>query len=160
MAKKKKRSKHIRIGSVRIPRPMIDAAVRAFRSPMGKIILAEALVQGAALLTTRHPTAAAAAAGAGTATAAKDAAGAAGDAVAKFMHSTAEMLKSSDDGTPGRKKDSKRRGETPSATDSYGNGASRGEVFNRDAIREIVVSELSRHKAKKKGKQAERQPAH
>lgn len=159
MAKKKKASKHVRIGSLRVPRPMIAAAMAALQSPVGKVILAEALIQAAALLTTRHPTAAATAAGAGTATAAKDAVGGASEAVAKFMHSAADLLK---DGVEGRQRGNKhkkaREEEAPgTASHDAGNGAdSRGEVLNRDAIREILIGELGRQKARKKAKHADR----
>lgn len=159
MAKRKKAGKHVKIGSLRIPRPMIAAAMAALQSPVGKVILAEALIQAAALLTTRHPTAAAAAAGAGAATAAKDAVGGASEALAKFMHSAADLLK---DGTGGRHRGSKpkkaREEDTPAAAShDAGNGAdSRGEVLNRDTIREILIGELGRQKAKKKAKHADR----
>ena len=158
--KKKKNSKSLRIGALSIPKPMLAAAMAALQSPIGKIILAEALIQGAAMLTTRHPTAAAAAAGAGAATAAKDAAGGAGDAVAKFMHSAADLLKGDTNGKHrGKKKHRKAREDFNMEPDGHETGSSTGrgdEVLNREAIREILVGELSRHRARKKAKHAAR----
>lgn len=158
MAKKKRKAKRVKLGGLRIPRSLIGTAMGALQSPVGKIILAEALIQAATLLVTRHPTAAATAAGAGAATAAKDAVGSAGEAAAKFMNSTADLLKSSvgANGDGGKSASGRRKVGEAEPRDN-GNGADKKlGALDRDTIREILIGELSRRKTRKKAKHAGR----
>jgi hypothetical protein len=166
MAKGRKRAKRFRVAGAVVPKRWLWALVSAARTPLGKVILAEALIQGAALLATRHPTAAGAAAGAGAATAAKDVASSARHAGARFLHATAHALKS---GVMGSSLDAGKHeaaqpdraphsdGEEYQGHHPSGNGT--GHLWDRldpDLIREAVIGELARKKKAKKPKRAKR----
>ena len=166
MAKKRKKTNSLNIAGIRVPRSLVQAAIRAAQTPLGKVILAEALVQAAAMLVARHPTAAAAAAGAGTATAAKDLATGAREAAVKFLHGTADLLRGSVGGTDGRKADGKKdtppaealnRHEAGNRAHKTGNGAgSLLEALDPEIVRDALLGELSRRKKGKKSKTAKR----
>lgn len=154
MAKKRKNAKSFSIAGFKVPRRMRRAALDAVRTPLGKVILAEAFIQAAAFLVSKHPTAAAAAAGAGTATAAKDIGGGMRDAAVNFMQGTAHALKESIVTPEPRKKknkDTEPRASTASGARDFGNGgAGVIDSLDPDTIRQALLGELSRKKKRKK----------
>lgn len=156
MAKKRKKSKRFDVLGIRVPRPLAKAAIQAVQTPLGKVILAEALIQAAAMLTTRRPTAAAAAIGAGAAETGRDLAGGIKGTAAKFLHGAAELLKASvGDGKPGKKH--KNGKNAASSSSDSGNAAGRNgkapvsiwESLDAEMVRDALLGEFTRKRKKK-----------
>jgi hypothetical protein len=167
MAKKRKKAKRIGLARITVPHSLVAAIIAAAQTPLGKLILAELLIQGGAMLAARRPTAAAAAVGAGAATAAKDVTGAAGSAAVQLLHGIADILKSSVGGHGAGKSDGRKRG---SAAVEAGDGEANGgearplgngsgglwEALDSDLVRDAVIAEISRRKKNRKAKRIKR----
>ncbi|MDQ3559556.1 MAG: hypothetical protein M3453_10305 [Pseudomonadota bacterium] len=129
---------------------MIDA----IQTPLGRVILAEAFIQAAGLLVSKHPTAAAAA-GASTATAATNLGSTAREAAVDFMQGTASALKSSIGVTEHYKKESKEpdsRSASSGARETGNGGSELWDSLDSDTIRQALLGELSRKKKRKKAR--------
>ena len=150
MARKRKKAKHVKLAGLRVPTSLALAAIAAANTPLGRIILAEALVHAASLLIRKPPVAAATAAEE-AASSAKDMAGSAAEAAAKFMHAVADRLRASaglGDGGSTHKPDQPRKSRGAGR-----NGRNRSsdvwDHIDQDTIRQALLGELSGKKGKK-----------
>ena len=150
--KKRKRAKAVKLAGVRVPKSLIRNLISAANTPVGRIIIAEALVIVASALMRKEPVAAATAAGAEAAGAAKDLAGAAGEAAISLLHAAADRLRASA-GIPESRASRRREeasGQDDAATPQDGNGSGNlRDDLDPDTIRQAVLGEIGRKKGKK-----------
>jgi hypothetical protein len=148
MAKKKQKARYLKVAAgLRVPKSLTRSVAQFARTPLGKLIIAEALVLAAGALARKHPVASAAAAG----EAAADMAGTTAETVARLMHSAADHLKGGmDAGKLSRAAGSGKASGDDGAGAKPGNGA-RGSWDNLDGdtVRDAVIGEFSGKKRKK-----------
>lgn len=144
MAKRKKKERYVTVAGLHVPKSFVRAVGDFAQSPMGRLIIAEALVLAAGALVRKHPVATAAAAGG----AAANMAGTAAEAAANFMTSAADHLKGGLHAAGGEKQGAtERSGATGSKSDNGARGV--WDHLDGDTVREAVMGELSRKKRKK-----------
>jgi len=176
MAKKKTKGKHQKPAAALLAPSLLPMLMQAANSPVGRVLIAEALVLAAGALMPRHPVRAATAVGADAADAAAGAAGAAagaarsaassaGEAMAKLLHFTADQLRGTKSAPheshkaearyPGNLGDRAfaetggRHGPWP------GNGPNEGwEDIDRETMRRAVMADIGKKKKGKKHKAA------
>ena len=152
MAKRKKKARYVKVAGLRVPRSFVRAVGDFAQSPIGKVIIAEALVLAAGALVRKHPVETAAAAGGAVA----NMAGTAAEAAAGIMSSAADHLKAGiHAGEKGFKGEHRAAGHSPGDGPKPGNGT-RGiwDTLDPDTVRDAVVGEFSGKKRKKRKSKA------
>jgi hypothetical protein len=154
MARKKK-AKGVKIAGVRVPNSAVKAAWDFANTPLGRLLLAEALILAAGVLARSRPASAAKTAATGAAETATDFAAAAGDATLNVLQAAADRLKASAGlayGGPAGKPDRSRKAGS-ARTESRSEVNSVWDDLSPEAIRQAVQGDIRR---KKKGKKAKR----
>ncbi len=148
MAKRKnKKTAYVKIADLRVPKSFMRSVAQFAQTPVGKLIIAEALVVLAGALGRKRPVEAATAAGG----AAANMAGSAAETVASLMTSAADHLKAGTDvGSRKGKTGTREASEEENAASKPGNGA-RGtwDELDSDTVRDAVIGEFSGKKRKK-----------
>ena len=147
MAKRKKKARYVKVAGLRVPQSFMRAVSDFAHTPVGRVLIAEALVLAAGALVRKPPVGAAAAAGG----AAAGMAGTAAEAVASIMNSAASQLKSGfQPATSERASTFNQDDDDGGREATTGNGArsSWGNV-DTDTVRHSVLGEFSGKKAKK-----------
>jgi hypothetical protein len=148
MAKRKQKGRYVKVAAgLRVPKSLTRSVAQFARTPLGKVIIAEALVLAAGLLARKHPVASAAAAG----NAAADMAGTATETVARLMSTAADHLKAGmDAGKPSRGAGSRKAGDDEGRGANPGNGArATWDNLDGDTVRDAVIGDFSGKKRKK-----------
>jgi hypothetical protein len=147
MAKRKKKTKPVVVGGIRLPPAMLRGFRDFLNTPLGKALLAEMLIAAAYALARRHPVAAAESAAAEAASGIKSFGANASEAAIKFLHIAADLLKSGKHGPKLASKDAA-AGKRSSGASDAGNGASTiWDGFDEETIRHALVAALGQGKA-------------